>query len=277
VPESQADQATVLVEDRGPVRRVTLNRPAARNAQNEEMLTELSRVFADTRETPEVRVLVLAGAGESFSSGHDIKEAAFNPRYRANIETVEGRFRQERDLFVRPIELLQALPIATVCRVQGHCMAAALMLVGACDLVVASDDASFSSGVTKVMAAADVEVPWVYWALGERRAKQLTWLSETLDAQDALRMGLVNWVVPGEELEGKVGSVVDELLSVPPEAISLSKLSMRFMENRRGRMDTEAYHFLSHQLSHQTTDAVELLRRRVAELEQRLREKPDQG
>ena len=170
-----------------------------------------------------MRALVLAGAGGSFSAGHDIKEAAFNPRYRANIETVEGRVRQERDLFVRPIELLQSLPIATVCRVQGHCMAAAL------------------------------------------------------DADDALRMGLVNWVVPGAELDDKVQSVLDELLSVPPEAIALSKLSMRFMENRRGRMDTEAYHFLGHQLSHHTTDAVELLRRRVSELEQRLREKSDQG
>jgi enoyl-CoA hydratase len=277
VPESQADQPTLLVKDRGPVRWVTLNRPATRNAQNEEMLCELATVFAQTREAPEVRVLVLAGAGGSFSSGHDIKEAAFNPRYRANIETVEGRFRQERDLFVRPIELLRTLPIPTVCRVQGHCMAAALMLLGACDLVVASDDARFSSGVTKLMGAADVEVPWVYWALGERRAKQLTWLSETFDAQDALRMDLVNWVVPGTELDDKVGSVIDELLSVPPEAISLSKLSMRFMENRRGRTDTEAYHFLAHQLSHHTTEAVELLRRRVAELEQRLREKSGQG
>jgi enoyl-CoA hydratase/carnithine racemase len=273
VPEGGADQATVLVEDRGPVRWVTLNRPAARNAQNEEMLIELARAFSDTHDTPEIRVLVLAGAGETFSSGHDIKEAAFNPRYRANIETVEGRFRQERDLFVRPIELLQTLPIATVCRVQGHCMAASLMLIGACDLVVAGDDARFSSGVTKAMGAADVEVPWVYWALGERRAKQLTWLSETLDAQDALRLGLVNWVVPGAELDDKVYSIVDELLNVPAEAISLSKLSMRFMENRRGRMDTEAYHFLGHQLSHHTTDAVELLRLRVAELEQRLRER----
>lgn len=277
MPEPQADQPTVLVEDRGAARWVTLNRPAARNAENEEMLYELATVFAQTREALEVRVLVLAGAGGSFSSGHDVKEAAFNPRYRANIETVEGRFRQEHDLFVRPIELLKALPIATVCRVQGHCMAAALMLVGACDLVVASDDAKFSSGVTKLMGAADVELPWVYWALGERRAKQLTWLSETLDAQDALRMGLVNWVVPAAELDDKVESVVDELLGVPPDAISLSKLSMRFMENRRGRMDTESYHFLAHQLSHHTTDAVELLRRRVAELEQRQREKPGQS
>ena len=262
----------VLVEDRGAVRWVTLNRPAARNAQNEALLTLLTQVLAQTRES-EARALVLAGAGTSFSAGHDVKEAAFNPRYRANIETVEGRLRQERDLFVRPIELLRSLPIPTICRLQGHCMAASLMLVGACDLVVAGEDARFSSTVTRDIGAADVEVPWVYWALGERRAKQLTWLSESLGAHDALALGIVNWVVPNDDLDDKVQAVLDELLRVPREALELSKLSFRFMEDRRGRADADAYHFLSHQLSHHTTESVELLRRRVADLEQRLRER----
>ena len=251
---------------------MTLNRAAARNAQNEALLVLLTEVFAQTRESA-ARALVLAGAGTSFSAGHDVKEAAFNPRYRANIETVEGRFRQERDLFVRPIELLRSLPIPTICRLQGHCMAAALMLVGACDLVVAGEDARFSSTVTRDMGAADVEVPWVYWALGERRAKQMTWLSESIGAQDALALGIVNWVVPNDELDDKLQAVLDELLRVPREALELSKLSFRFMEDRRGRADADAYHFLSHQLSHRTTESVELLRRRVADLGQRLRER----
>jgi enoyl-CoA hydratase/carnithine racemase len=269
---AQSDEPPVLVEDRGEVRWVMLNRPAARNAQNEALLTALTETFAQTRESA-ARVLVLAGAGTSFSAGHDIKEAAFNPRYRSNIETVEGRFRQERDLFVRPIELLRALPIPTICRLQGHCMAAALMLVGACDLVVAAEDARFSSTVTRDMGAADVEVPWLYWALGERRAKQMTWLSESIGARDALALGIVNWVVPNDELDAKLQSVLDELLRVPREALELSKLSLRFMEDRRGRADVDAYHFLSHQLSHHTTETVELLRRRVADLERRLRER----
>ena len=270
-----ADQPPVLVEDRGPVRWVTLNRPQARNAQNEAMLEVLAEALAQPA-TSEARILVLAGAGSSFSSGHDLKEAAFNRRYRDNIATVEGRFRQERDLFVRPVELLRSLPIPTICRVQGHCVAAALMLAGACDLVVASDDATFASGVTRGMGAADVEVPWLYWIVGARRAKQMTWLSEQLDAQEALGIGLVNWVVPSTRLDDKVGEVVEELLSVPREALELSKLSMRFMEDRRGAADAFAYHFLAHQLSHNTSESVELLRRRVAELEQRQADRADE-
>lgn len=268
--------APVLVEDRGEVRWLWLNRPRARNAQNEAMLEQLAHALRDAAGSP-ARVLVLAGVGSSFSSGHDIKEAALNPRYRENIETVEGRLRQERDLFVAPIELLRSLSIPTVCRVQGHCMAASLMLVGACDLVVAAEDARFSSTVTRDMGAADVEVPSLYWAVGERRAKQLTWLSETFDAHEAAAIGLVNWAVAVDELDHKVEAVAGELLRVPREALALSKMSFRFMEDRRGRADAAAYHFLAHQLSHHTTDAVELLRRRVIELEQRLAERPGQS
>jgi enoyl-CoA hydratase len=152
-------------------------------------------------------------------------------------------------------------------------MAASLMLVGACDLVVAGGDARFSSTVTRDMGAADVEVPWLYWAVGERRAKQLTWLSESFDAHEALAMGIVNWVVPNDDLDQKLQSVLDELLRVPREALELSKLSFRFMEDRRGRADVDAFHFLAHQLSHATTPAVELLRKRVADLEARLQER----
>jgi enoyl-CoA hydratase/carnithine racemase len=266
--QPQPSESPVLVEDRGEVRWVTLNRPRARNAQNQAMLERLTEVLADPA-TAAARVLVLAGAGPSFSAGHDLKEAAFNPRYRANIETVEGRFRQERDLFVRPIELLRTLPIPTICRVQGHCLAASLMLAGACDFVVASQDATFGSGVTRGMGAADVEVPWLYWIAGARLAKQLTWLSEQLDANEALRVGLVNWVVPVVQLDDKIGEVVEELLTVPRDALELSKLSLRFMEDRRGAADAFAYHFLAHQLSHATSDSVELLRSRVEELERR--------
>ena len=262
----------LLVEDRGDVRWITLNRPSARNAQNEELLTRLSEVLADPA-TASARVLVLAGAGGSFSSGHDVKEAAFNRRYRANLESVEGRFHQERDLFVRPVELLRALPIPTIGRVQGHCMAATMMLLGACDFVVSAADATFSSTVTRDMAAVDVELPWLYWQLGERRAKQLTWLSETIAADEALELGLVNWVVELDELDDKIEAVVAELLAVGRDALELSKLSFRFMQQRRGQDDLNAYHFLIHQLSHHTTDSVALLRARVAELERRLAER----
>ncbi len=253
----------ILIEDDGPVRRIVLNRPAARNAQNAALLRALEAACLDTARTESVRVVVLAGNGPSFSAGHDLKEAVVNPEYRANLETAEGRLWQEADLFVRPIEALRDLRVPTIARVHGHCLAAALMLIGAVDLVVAAEDAVFASRVTRDMGAADVELPSLAWALGERRAKQLLWTSAALTAADAQALGLVNWVVPEAELDAKVASVIESLLEVPREALALSKLSLRFMEDRRGRADASAYHFMAHQLSHQTSDAIALLQARL--------------
>jgi enoyl-CoA hydratase/carnithine racemase len=268
----------VLVEDRGPVRRITLNRPGARNAQNAAMLRALHAAVDDTAANPGIRVVVLAGAGPSFSAGHDVREIVLNDEYRRNNETVEGRLWQELDLFVGPVEALRALRVPTVSRVQGHCIAAALMLVAATDFVVAADDAVFSSRVTRDMGAADVELPSLAWELGERRAKRLLWAGEALSAQEALALGLVTWTAPAGELDAKVDDVTSRLLEVPREALALSKLSFRFMEQRRGRSDADHFHFLAHQLSHHTTDAVELLTRRIAELEERLAARgPDGG
>jgi enoyl-CoA hydratase len=260
----------VLVEDRGAVRWIVLNRPRTHNAQGPSLLRELERALLDTRDRKEVRVVVLAGAGRSFSSGHDLTAAVSDEAYRRNLESVEGRFWQEAELFVRPVELLRELPMPTVARVHGHCIAAALMLVGASDLVVAADDARFASRVTRDQGADDVEVPTVAWELSPRRAKQMLWLSEGLDAAAALEAGLVNWVVPAPELDAKVEEVAAELQRVPREALALSKLSFRFIERRRGQADAADYHFLAHQLSHNTDESKALLAARVAELEAKL-------
>lgn len=265
------EEPTVLVEDKGEVRHITLNRPRTHNAQNPEMLRELERVLLETRAQRErIRVVVLGGAGRSFSSGHDLRAAVVDPEYRANLESVEGRMWQEAELFVRPVELLRELPMPTVSRVHGYCMAAALMLVSATDLVVCAEGSHFSSQVTRDQGADDVELPTVAWELGARRAKQMLWMSEGLDAEQALAIGLVNWVVPAEELEAKVEEVTAELARVPREALALSKMSFQFIERRRGRAEAADYHFLAHQLSHNTDESKALLAARIAELEAKL-------
>ena len=98
-------------------------------------------------------------------------------------------------------------------------------------------------------------------------------MSESLSAEQALELGLVNWVVPPDELDAQVDRVADELISVPREALALSKMSFRFIEQRQGRDDVSAYHFLTHQLSHNTDESKALLAKRVAELEKKLAER----
>jgi enoyl-CoA hydratase len=255
---------TVEVVDRDHVRWVWLNRPEVRNAQNAEMLRALERVLLDTERDNRIRILVLGGRGKSFSSGHDLKEIVVNDEYRTNNETVEGRYWQELRLFVRPAQLFESLPIPTICRVQGHCIAASLMFVASADFVVAAEDAVFTSRVTQDIGAADVEYPALQWLLGERRAKQFLWLGERVSGVEAVPLGLANWAVPEAELDARVEATVEALLRVPREALALSKSSLQFMSDRQGRRDAATYHFVAHQLSHHTSDAVSLLERRVA-------------
>jgi enoyl-CoA hydratase/carnithine racemase len=275
--KQERTSAPVVVEDRGPVRWLWLNRPEARNAQNAGLLTALEQAVIETASAASIRVVVLAGVGSSFSAGHDLREVVANRTYRENISTAEGRLWQELDLFVRPVEAFRSLRVPTICRVQGYCLAASMMLLDAADLVVAADDAIFASPVTRTMAAADVELPVLGWALGSRIAKQLMWTDSALDAAAAARLGLVNWVVSAAELDEKVNAVADELLQVAPEALALTKMSLRFMEDAMGRQASFAHHFALHQLSHQTTPAERLLEQRIVALEEKLGQAASDG
>jgi enoyl-CoA hydratase len=258
--------APLVVEDRGAARWLWFNRPEVHNAQNVAMLEALDDALVAIETTPAVRVVVLAGHGRSFCSGHDLREMADNPKYAAGSSTTEGRYRQELRLFVRPVARIEALPMPVVCRVQGHCLAAGLMFAAAADFVIAADDASFGSPIIGSLGVNDAEVPNFAWVLGERRAKEVLWLGERMDAHEAQRAGLVNRVVPSDELDATVNDVVGRLAAAPPEALMLSKASFQFLARRQGRDDYAAFHYLTHQLSHQTSEARALLEERVRRL-----------
>jgi enoyl-CoA hydratase len=261
--ETAADDGGLRVDDHGAIRRITFNRPRTHNAQNPAMLTRLAEVLDETRRDPGIRVLVLAGAGRSFTSGHDLKSIGSDAAYAANAATAEGRYWQELRLFVEPVRMFRELTIPTICRVQGYCLAAGLMFVCSSDFAIASDDATFGSPVLTSQAVNDAEVPAFAWRVGERRAKQAIWLNERLTAADALEAGLVNWVVPEAELDAKVDAIAEQLLSVPPQALALSKATFQFMADRMGRSDVDSYHYVMHQFTHQTAEAQAILAERV--------------
>ena len=261
----QLQNSGLEVEDRGAVRWILFNRPEAHNAQNPKMLEALQLTLEDTTHNHDVRVAVLGGVGPSFCSGHDLKTISKDPQYAHAASTAEGRYWQELRLFVEPLELFRSLPIPTICRVQGHCLAAGLMFVAAADFVIAGEHSSFGSPVLAQQAVNDAEVPIFSWRVGERRAKQALWLNERFDAQEALRIGLANWVVPEEQLDEKVESVADRLLAVSRDALALSKASFQFMAERQGERDFSRFHYFTHQLSHHTTDAISALTKRMGE------------
>lgn len=251
------------VEDRGTVRWIWFNRPDVHNAQNVEMLELLDDVLIETDRDQDVRVVVVAGRGRSFCSGHDLKEMAVNKQYRLNSSTAEGRYWQEERLFSRPVERLRTLRVPTISRVQGHCLAAGLMFVATTDFAVAAPDAVFGSRIIPTIGVNDAELPAFSWLVGERRAKQALWLGEEVTAEEALRIGLVNWVVSHDDLDAKVEELAERLSRVPREVLAFSKASFEFTANMQGRRDAFEYHYLSHQFTHQTREAQDLLEARL--------------
>lgn len=256
------------VEDRQGIRWVLFNRPDVHNAQNQEMLVTLHRILLDTAGDRSIRLLVLGGNGSSFCSGHDLRAVVENEEFKEAAKSAEGRFAYEMRLFAEPVHAFRRLPIPTICRVQGNCLAAGLMFASAADFVIASQDAVFGSPVLATLGINDAEVPSFSWRVGERRAKEILWLNERVSATAAQAMGLVNWVVPESELDTKVGEVATRLMRVPREALALSKETFRFAASRQGEDDIAAYHFMAHQFSHQTRESLEILEARIKRVSQ---------
>ncbi|MFD5656223.1 enoyl-CoA hydratase/isomerase family protein [Streptomyces hirsutus] len=265
--QAEHGEAPLLVSSTDGVRYITFNRPAVHNAQDVTMLEmlddELTRVARDRS----VRAVVLAGAGRSFCAGHDLTQMHVNEEYRRNASTVEGRFDQEMRLFVEPVRKFRELPVPTVCRVQGHCLAAGLMFAGAADFVVADRTARFGSPIVTAIAVNDAEVASFALRVGETWAKRVFWLDERLDADQAHEAGLVTWVVDDQaELDAKVQELVDQLLRAPRETVSLSKQTLLFMADQRGERDVNRFHFMAHQLSHWTKESQDVLQTRMERL-----------
>ena len=181
---------------------ITLNRPEVLNAQNEAMKDELADAFRAADADEDIRVVVLRGAGRAFSSGHDLKAFPRDPLAFGGPSAnkwFEGDTEMVRRIFHEAIyEKCMAIHYTrkpTIAQVHGYCVAGGWLLASMCDLIVASDDARFRDPVV-LMAAGGLELLVEPWDVGVRKAKELMWTGEYLDAEEAHRLGLVNRVVP---------------------------------------------------------------------------------
>jgi enoyl-CoA hydratase len=143
----------------------------------------------------------------------------------------------------------------TIAAVQGACSAAGLMLACMCDLIVAADDAAFSNPVLR-MTGAGVELLVEPWELGPRKAKEFLLCAETLDADDAERLGLVNKVVPRGELAKAARDMADKVALVPPVTAQAVKDSINRMLDFQGQRESWRYHFMVHQFVSNTATAL---------------------
>src|SRR5437870_2538571 len=181
---------TIIVERRGSVELITMNRPEVRNAQNTALITELDDAMHAADDDGAVNVIVLAGAGKDFSAGHDLKAyvgEAPSDEWHEKRKTPEGKFEHERKMYFEKCLAIRDLTKPTISMVQGHCVAAGMMLAAMCDLIVASEDAVFQNPVLR-MTGAGVEVLAEPFELGFRKAKEFLFTGDELTAQQAQQL-----------------------------------------------------------------------------------------
>lgn len=232
---------TVVVERHGPVLRVRMNRPDKLNAQNPTLITELDAAFAAGAADADVRVIVLSGQGRAFSAGHDLEY----PGYDQRLYTDQSRLDMERSLFVDNLLHLRNLPKPTIAQVHGHCVAAGLMLACMCDLIVCDETARFANPVV-AMAMPGVQLLIEPWEIGARKAKELLFTGEALDAAEAHRLGLVNRVVAAGRLEEAVTALAERIAAMPPFAVRTVKRSINDALDFMGQGRSWEHHFPLH-------------------------------
>jgi enoyl-CoA hydratase len=249
--------------DEGRVVRILLNRPGTRNAQSRGLLVELDAAFMEAEADDEVRVVVLGGAGPIFSSGHDMGSAQAMAEYssgpdghitsRTNGGTrlaVEKRMLQEWHYFFANTRRWRDLRKITVAQVQGTVYAAGLMLMWCCDLIVAADDARFADVVGTRLGMCGVEYFAHPWELGPRKTKELMLTGDSLDVEEAYRLGMVSKVFPRDELEDRTLEFARRIANLPTVTALLIKESVNQTVDNMGFHNALNACFSMHQMNH---------------------------
>ncbi|HEV3370838.1 MAG TPA: enoyl-CoA hydratase [Acidimicrobiales bacterium] len=251
----------VLYETDGAVATITMNRPEVANAQDTELIDQLDAAFDRADADDAIRVVILTGAGKHFSSGHDLKAIVGDGEKDEWVqmrETPEGKFFHEKTMYYDRCLRIHDFRKPTIAAVQGSCVAAGLMLAAMCDLIVAADDAQFSNPVLR-LSGAGVELLIEPWELGIRKAKEFLLTGDTIDAQEAWRLGLVNRVVPRAELTASTRALADRVALVPPVTAQTVKSTINHTATLMGKRDALKYHFMAHHWVHNTATALDAL------------------
>ncbi|WP_024442240.1 MULTISPECIES: enoyl-CoA hydratase [unclassified Mycobacterium] len=250
--------------DDGRIARIWLNRPDVHNAQNRTLLVQLDEAFGRAEADDAVRVVILAARGKNFSAGHDLGSEATllerrpgpaqHPTFQSHGATrepvVEKTYLQEWHFFFQNTCRWRDLRKITIAQVQGNAISAGLMLIWACDLIVAADNARFSDVVGVRLGMPGVEYYAHPWEFGPRKAKELLLTGDSLDADEAHRLGMVSKVFPTDELADKTLEFARRIAKLPTMAALLIKDSVNGAADAMGFTEALRHGFHIHQLGH---------------------------
>jgi enoyl-CoA hydratase len=250
----------VLYTRRDAVALVTMNRPQYRNAQNSAMTYALDAAFARAVDDDEVAVIVLSGAGEHFSAGHDIGTPerdigkSFDRRAvlwwdHVGKAGADNRYAREMEVYLGMCRRWREIPKPVIAMVQGACIAGGLMLAWVCDLIVAADDAFFADPVVR-MGIPGVEYFAHPWMLGPRFAKEVLFTGGRFTAERAYAVGMVNRVVPRADLQAATLTLAAEVAAMPSFGLALAKRAVNQCEDQMGMRQGMESVFGLHHLAH---------------------------
>jgi enoyl-CoA hydratase len=249
--------------DDGRIARIMLNRPEARNAQNRGLLVELNEAFLRAEADDTVRVVILGGHGPMFSSGHDLGSAVSRAEYTpgpdqhpsfkglgANREGAEKLMLQEWHHFFANTRRWRDLRKITIAQVHGDVYAAALMLMWACDLIVAAEGTRFADVVGTRLGMCGVEYFAHPWEFGPRKTKELMLTGDAMEVDEAYQLGMISKVFPQDELADKTLDFARRIAEVPTMAALLAKEAVNQTQDNMGFYNALNACFTLHQLNH---------------------------
>lgn len=249
IPPPSPDDVLYVADD--GVAKITLNRPIVLNAINKNVTRLLDQTLDRAEADDDVRAVILTGAGRAFSAGGDLWSSLY-PDDDPAPSSIDVMMRIWS--FAKPV----------IAAVRGHAVGQGCELAGVCDLTVASEDARL--GEIQIRHGFGVPVLITPFLVGQKLAKEVLLLGEVVGAQDALRMGLVNRVVPDAELDEAADAMARKLAALPPSVVRLNKRLVNLVYEQIGLIDAVGYR--DHEALQEILDAED----RVGSGRQRIRE-----
>jgi enoyl-CoA hydratase len=237
----------VIYEVADAIAVITLNRPEAANAQSHKVLEELDLAWQEADRDPAVKVIVFKSNGKHFSAGHDMSST------RNSAEPVkwyaDTHYDWETRRYLHYAKTWREVPKPSIAAVQGKCIAGGLMLCWPCDIIIAADNAQFSDPVL-AMGICGVELHAHTWELGARKAKELLFTGDAITAQQAEQLGMVNKVVPLEELVPTTMAMAQRIARNDAFALRMAKRAVNKTLDIQGYTNSIDAVFDMHQVGH---------------------------
>jgi len=211
--------STILIADKGTVRTITLNRPERRNAMTPEMQLELTTALEEAA-TAGCRVLVLCGAGEAFCSGLDLSAL------QAMNEKTDAEHRADTERIARLFRTLYELTLPTIAVVRGAAIAGGTGLATICDFTLAEPSAKFGYTEVRIGFVPALVSAFLALQIGDKQARDLLLTGRLFNAAEAHRLGLVNEVLPPDELDARAETLAQTLAANSPASLAATKRLM---------------------------------------------------